>query len=359
MVLAHVTSGSVYPTRVQWSNVDDIEDWSGGNAGDFDLKEEGEEITGMAVFGDLLTVHKNNAIYVGYILTSGTDVFRFDRVAAGIGTISNNTIQELPNSRGQIYLAQDGLRIFDGTLSRLIEGNVADEIKDEMNLSAIYKCWSIVVPELHEYWVAIPMKNEYPDIIYKYNYLTGQVHKDNRTVPVHMSAAWRFRETSSLTWAQAKTLGYTWGSITGKWKDTQFKGNVEQVIFGDTSGYCYVRGTFKNDSYTTDYDPIEAIWETKDYQHEEIGRLCRWLEMQVWAKGDYLSVYYSIDEGRTWTLIKALTLDSEYPTDDSPIMLYFDVVSTKIRFKFYDKTMDSMFYVKQFIAGYLPREMAR
>lgn len=101
----------------------------------------------------------------------------------------------------------------------------------------------------------------------------------------------------------------------------------------------------------------DAIWESKDFESDVKGQICRWQQMELWAKGNSVDVYYSIDSGATWVPISNVTLDSDYPSDDSPDMLYFDVLSSKIRFRFRNSSSSSTFYIKQFIASYKPREM--
>jgi hypothetical protein len=87
------------------------------------------------------------------------------------------------------------------------------------------------------------------------------------------------------------------------------------------------------------------------------GRLVNWQLMQVWAKGSGLTAYYSTDGGVTFTEIGTLTLSADYPTDDDPDYLYFDVVSSKIRFRFRNNTTGETFTLKQFALEAVPREV--
>jgi len=79
--------------------------------------------------------------------------------------------------------------------------------------------------------------------------------------------------------------------------------------------------------------------------------------MEVWAKGNTLKVEYSTDQGSTWTTATTLILSTDYPDDSSPLMVYFDVVSSKIRFRFSNNVASEIFQLKQFILYYRPREM--
>ena len=76
--------------------------------------------------------------------------------------------------------------------------------------------------------------------------------------------------------------------------------------------------------------------------------------VELWATGvGSLSVYYSIDEGVTWNEISnsPITLPSEMPLMSSPLMLYFDDISTKVRIRFRNSSSESV-AVKQFIIHY-------
>ena len=79
--------------------------------------------------------------------------------------------------------------------------------------------------------------------------------------------------------------------------------------------------------------------------------------MEVWAKGTGVDVAYSTDEGLTWTEIGSLTLNSEYPADNAPLNLYFDVVSSRIRFRFRHNDSTGSFILKQYYIYYNEREV--
>jgi hypothetical protein len=68
LVCANIQGGVDISQRVQWSDTADPEEWSGGNSGAVDLIEDGGDITGLSLFGDYLCVHKQNSIYLGYLL---------------------------------------------------------------------------------------------------------------------------------------------------------------------------------------------------------------------------------------------------------------------------------------------------
>ncbi len=347
LVLVNVTSGGVnYPQRFQWSDTGLIETWTGGNSGSKDLLEEGESFTGVGRFGDYITLHKENAIYLAYLIPT-TAIFGTERKNTP-GTVCDATIQELPGG-GQIYLASDGLRIFNGNSSDLIQSPVVSELRESINSEYVHKCHSVIVKELDEYWCFIPIGSQTtPDTVYKYNYVTGKLHKDTYS---SMTCSWLYTAVSALTWEGIATA---WDSYTMRWDDTSLSKLSEVVILSSNAGLTYQRDTSVNSDNSV---AIDAFWETKDFTADEADRFVRWLGLNVEAKGNTVKIAYSKDSGITWTEVEELTLASDYPADTAPLISYFDDVSTKIRYRFRNNTAGQTFYLKQFCPLFEPREM--
>ena len=347
LVLANIDDGSPRRQRVAWSDTGDIENWTTGNSGTQDLTEDGENITGLGGFGDYITIHKASSIYIGYLVTT-SNVFKFDRKTTGRGAVANASIQTLPNGE-QAFLATDGIRLFNGTSAPLIDSKINDEIRDGLNYSKLTNVWSIVVPEKKEYWVGVPLTgDDYGNSIYKYNYETGVCYKDVRS---NITCAFKFSLVSQPTWDQE--VG-TWDAWSGRWDDGLDSISAPVILLNDASGQTYQRST---SVYNDGSDVIDALWESKDFQNEEIGRLNRWMEMEVWAKGDNVTVDYSTDRGVTWMNATTLSLNATFPDDDAPLRVYFDFISTKARFRFRNNTSGESFALKQFVVMYMPREM--
>jgi len=349
LVCANITGGTDISQRVQWSDTADPETWAGGNSGSTDLVEDGEDITGLDIYGNYLCVHKPSSIYIGFLVSS-TNIFQFDRKATGVGTIANNSIVNLPTGE-QIFLSKDGIRVFNGITAPLIPSPVNDEIRSSLNSEFAFKSYGILVREKDEVWLGIPIgSQETGETIYKYNYKKGVLYKDEKA---NASAMWRGASTSSLSWDEIET---DWDSYDFRWDDVAFSTDSDQINIGHTNGYVEkVDTTARTDAGTT----IDAIWGSKDFQHAE-DVISRWKKLELWATGGSVSVTYSVDEGSTWTEIgdSPYTLSDTMPSFDSPIIFYFDVVSSKIRIKFRNNSAESL-KIKQFILEYSPRENRR
>jgi hypothetical protein len=354
LLLGYVTDGgSTFYSRVQWCDTGLPETWTGGNANKADLTDDPEPMTGFGLFGEYVTVHKESCIYLGYLVSTSA-VFRFDRKNTGVGAVSHSTIRSLPTGE-QIFLGRDGIHLFNGQTAPLIPSPIQDELRESMNPQYLYRCWSTVLAEKDEYWVGIPIGNQTePETVYKYNWKTGQVYKDGRT---SICAVGIYENTDQRTWNDVST---SWDSQTIRWDDI---GNLSLnpiIAFGDSGGITTNRDAVNNDNAVA----IQAFWESKDYTSEDFGEedidlFMRWTGIQLWAKGSTLTAEYSIDQGNTWNSLDIFELDAEFPSDDAPIYGYFDVVSSRCRFRFTNNELGETFAIKKFKIEAVPREVMR
>lgn len=343
VLLNVIDGGNNYYSRAQWCDTGAPETWAGGNAGSEDLLEDPDDITGGGVFGNFLTVHKQGAIYLGQIVTT-SDVFRFDRRATGVGAVAGATIQNIPSGE-QIFLAADGIHIFNGITAPLIESPIQDEMRESMNPLYLNKAQSVYMRELDEYWVCVATGSDTePQTVYKYNWRTQQIYKDERP---NLTAFGIFLNTQEDTWADRDQ---SWDADTTRWDSIVNLSLNPIAIFGDSAGNSTKRSANTNDDNGV---AVEAILETKDLNAQDFGipdidRLMRWKGLQVWAKGNSVKVYYSTDEGTTWTLAAVLALGSAYPTDAVPLPVYFDKVSSTLRLRFVNNTAGETFTLKKY-----------
>lgn len=354
LILAYIDdSGDEFSSRLQWCDTGNIENWSSGNAGSLNLMDDPDDITGLGILGQFVTVHKKSSIYTGY-LVSTSEVFRFDRKNTGVGAACFATIKQLPGS-DQIFLSYDGFHIFNGITAPLIESAAMDELRESINPQYINKCWSVIVRERDEYWCGIPTGSDTePNTVYKYNYRTGQLYKDERT---NICAAALYEKTTQISWNEKLN---TWNSDTTLWNNVIYLALNPVVALGDSSGLVTIQEPVYNDNGSA----ISSYWVSKDFTAQDLGdndlgRMVRWNKIQVWAKGSTLNVQYSTDSGLNWIAMtpSTLTLSADYPSDSSPLFAYFDVVSSKIRFKFANATELENWQMKKFTISGTMREL--
>jgi len=350
LVCANIGGGTDISQRVQWSDTADPETWTGGNTGSVDLVEDGGDITGLSIFGNYLAVHKRKSIYLGYLVSSSS-IFTFMRKATGSGTIANNSIVNLPTGE-QIFLASDGLRIFNGNSVSLIEAPINDELRDEIDDEYAFNSWGVLVKDKDEVWFGVPISGSTSgETIYKFNYVTRTLYKDTRT---NATVAWIGSASAGQTWDE---MSGTWDAQTVRWNERGLNEDSDQINIGHVNGSV----TYSDETTTSDAgSPIDAFFITKDFQDSQ-QVMSRWKSMELWAKGGTVGVEYSTDGGSTWASCSnsPLTLTTEFPSFDSPDKLWFDVVGSKIRFKFTNNSDDESLTIKQFIIDYTPREYRR
>ncbi|MBK8871608.1 MAG: hypothetical protein IPN19_11350 [Elusimicrobia bacterium] len=355
LVLAYITDGgNTYYSRVQWCDTGDCETWSGGNAGSTDLLEDPEDITGLGIFGNFLTIHKRSSIYLGQLVTT-SDVFRFDRKSTGVGAIAEATISNIPSGE-QIFLGADGLHLFNGITAPLIDSPIQDELRETINPSAVSRSNAVYIDDLDEYWVAVPIGSDSdPSTIYKYNWRTRQVYRDDRPDCTAMSL---YLNTTSATWDSA--IG-TWDSQVKRWDSSDALSLNKVLVFGNANGETLKRESGATSDATT---AIDALWETKEFTATDFGipdidTIMRWTGMELWALGNSFDVSYSTDNGNSWISLSTVNLTSYYPQDDAPLNLYFDVLSSSIRFRFANTANNQVFTIKKYQIEAHLREMRR
>lgn len=348
LVGANIAGGVDVNQRVQWCDTANPENWSTGNAGSVDLIEDGEGITGLNLFGSYVCVHKERSIYLGYLVSS-TAVFLFDRKATGVGTIANGSIQNLPSGE-QIFLAKDGLYLFNGANCRTLSEAINEEIRDSINAEYAKKAWSVLVRSKKEVWIGVPLgADSYGETVYKYNYENKTILKDIRP---YVNSCWIGVSTAGLTWDE---MTGTWDDQTARWDGAGLAKGSDVVNISDINGHTYAISQVTKDD---NGDAVSAVWVTKDYQDSQ-QRISRFNKLELWAKGSSVKVEYSTDHGDTWTemIDSPFTLMDEYPDISSPDIFYFDVVSSTIRFRFSNDGSEESLSIKQFIISYIPREM--
>lgn len=344
-------SGNVYPWRVQWCDTGDPETWTGGNSGSQDLLEDSNDSTGCGYFGQYFTIHKENAIYIGYP-SNTTRVFQFERKETGAGSVAHGTIISLPTGE-QFFVARDGFRTFNGIVAPLIEAPMVDEIREFMNPEYAFKSWAKLVKELDEVWVGVPMFGDTePSTVYKFNYRSRQVYRDDRT---NCTACGDYKNTvGQLTWDE---LSHSWDAWTGPWDDILLASLNPIIVFGTSGGVTTRQYTGSDDAGSS----IDGDWKSKSLTSDDFGLspgiLMEWNELNVVARGSgTLSIMYSTDDGNSWNNAGSIELDSEFPDSLSPQIVYFDAISDKLTVRARNNVSGETFSVKEFFVNAVPRE---
>ena len=264
--------------------------------------------------------------------------------------MANGSIVNLPTGE-QIFLGVDGIHLFNGISAPLIQSPINQEIRDGLNQAKAHKAWGVLVIEQDEAWIGVPMGDQTSgETVYKYNYLTGVCYKDTRT---GINTAWRASTSSGLT---IDDMSSAMDTYSDRFDTGELGSLAGDIHFGSTAGLVTVQSLTSN---SDNGNSIPCVWAGKDFISQDIGRMERWLELHLEARGSgTLTCEYSLDGGDTWYEFSnsPLTLSGSFPADSSPQVLYCDVISTKFRPRFRNNTTTDTIEIKQFLVGFLNRE---
>jgi hypothetical protein len=84
----------------------------------------------------------------------------------------------------------------------------------------------------------------------------------------------------------------------------------------------------KNDGSTI----VESFWDSIDFTLPQVykSQEARWFELEFEAKGSGVDVYYSIDSGNTYSLLKSVTLGE----DEDTYRIFIDKTAPQFRVRF-------------------------
>ena len=373
LILASTVESTVaYPQRIRWSDTGAPEVWNSGNAGFNSLAEGPDFITGMEILrDDYLVIYKENSIYVA-VNTTNINVFDISLRVVGIGLIAPRTLQAVTIAGlgdVHVFLGADNVYAYSGATSPV---PIADSIQRQMlsliNPAEVTRAFSAYIKEDNEYWLFFPSTTStYVNQAWVFNTKTKAWLK--ASFADFLTCVGDYVTQSNITW---DTWPGTWDDQTGIWDDRRFNALSPIKLFGDKDGYVY-----KNDfSLNEDGEAINGYFDTKDFvgdlaltsqidvlQREVSGAsttgsplfniMKEFVQMDVYAKGGTLAVYYSTDEGLNWIpVLPVLTLSS---TEYTRNKIDLRVNCEKIRFRFQNNTISETFSFRNYTLYFIPR----
>lgn len=236
-ILANVVeSGTSYFSRFYWSAIKSISSWDAADFIDVSL-DDGQTITGLKVLGDRLVVFKERSIHV-VTFTGDADIpFTVQKSNSDVGCINHFSIQEANN--GLIFLATDGLYIFDGNNSYKISDKVTTTLLGLATNRFNVAC-SMYQHNKNRYWLS----------------LTTSGGSSNNRVLVWDS----FNEAFSIY------KGHNASSMCIVYSS----GTDERPYFGDYSGFVYRADTGTDDYPLNAVTAIDAYYYTRWESFEEL-----------------------------------------------------------------------------------------
>ena len=339
--------GDAYPQKVKWCNTGQPETWSGGNSGSALLADETSHIKKIKKLLDYAFVYKEKSVYRGRKVATSA-IFDFGGpFTTGKGLGAPRAIAD--DGANHYYMGlydfhrNNGVRVSD------IGGPVREYIFNRLNRSRINTCFALHVEQYKEVWFFVTVTGQdWPTEVWKYNYETGFWYFD--TVDSCLTAA-IYKQTVDLTW-DTDTDPATWDEEITTWDDQQGASDAPFQVFGYRDGFVDRLNTNVVDDRGA---AVASRLETGDYSgivHNGIEYDTEWMQFDLWARGSgQVKFYYSLDEGSTWTFVRAQ--DLSVLTDK--LTFYFHVVSKHIRFRMDIDGKGEYWTVRNYTPYYLPQ----
>jgi len=347
LLLMNTVEGAVEkPTRFRWSDVGTIETYQDDNFVDIAELGGDEIIGGVELYGNYYLFFKK-AIYK-VTLVGGNDIFNFDKVIQGLGSVSRDSIQVVrmaDNQSAVIFSTEDKkIMLFNGLVVQDI-GQIIQPSLDNLNGARLQ--YAVSAYDGHSYYLAVSDGSATTnDIIYEYQVDIGEwtkhldinanslarVRNDNQTktyfgnynafvywmddpdqvndVDGALGSVDSYTTSNSETETGAYTIidsGMTTGIYTGGTIKIVSGTGVgeERVILAHTLTSLTVVTTFIGTPDTTSrysIGAIDAAYETKWFDLGDSTRKKNFKELFLWAKeasNNEVTISYSKDFGST------------------------------------------------------------
>lgn len=323
---------------VRWSAIGDATTW---NADDFVelVSQMGiDQIRGCATLGNSLIIYGERTIVECSYTGSAITPFAFSVRATGVGLLGRDA-SLVTGYDAHYFLSGDGLTMLDLSLvPRLVDMPVKDWFKDNVNQDQADNVVLTIAPQTNELIMYYPSSgSDENDSFLALDLDTKTWTEGSRSG----SAVTSYKMTGARTYDE---LPGTYNSLVGSYDDLGSAGMAEKTIVGDENGTLW----FEMSGINLGASSLLGTWDTKDFVFEDEGGVV-WLSLEFEATGDALGIFYSQDEGDSWTLLgSSVILTSDWVRYRKD----FRVVGKMIRFRFMNGDNGGTFKFRWFRIGF-------
>lgn len=318
-----IESGNPFPFKIRWCDTGQPEVWTGGASGSQLLSDEPSGIRAIKKLRNYAMVYKEKSVYRG-AKVSTSSVFDFQPFSFGKGLYSPRALAD--NGLMHFYMGLNDFHSNDGIRINDIGKPIREYLFNRLNRAVSSTCHAVHMETYKEIWFYVTIVGmDYPTEVWKYNYEMEFWYFD--TVLNCITTA-LYKQTGFISWDQ-DTPG-TWDQAVGTWDDQQGVTDSPLPVFGHDTGFVNRLdiGTFNDLNLA-----VDSRVDTKDYcglDQNGLERDSRWMQLDVWAKGSSLKLYYSTDYGSNWTFVSENTLD---PNKVEKSTFWFDFIAPHVRFR--------------------------
>jgi len=259
-----VAGASTAANTIYYSDVNDIDDFSGGTAGNIVLDDQ---VVGLRSFRDDLIIFCKNSIWKLQNINATVSV---SPITQNIGCLDGKSIQEIGGDL--VFLAPDGIRTLAGTVRigdvelGTVSRSIQPIIKDIADNIDTYNISSIVIRDKSQYR------------LYYGTSSTGTATEGViGTLKTDAQGATQFQwsETLGIDASSAAASGFN-------------SSGIEKHYHGDYAGYVYNHDTGTSFNPATVATNINAEYQTPDLDYGDLGTLktLKYVKLSVTPEGD-------------------------------------------------------------------------
>ncbi len=332
------------PQRFRFGDTAELDDWTTGVAGFIDSYDTPGGILAATLLGPYLVAYKTDGIILFQYNGNASPVMDRDARVTGNQFFAYKAIASANNI--DYFLTRENVRIFAGLHDAPAIGDpIRDELFSLLDFSKKLECFAFVQPGYHRIWFVIPhTEGTTTTKFYTYDYIEKTWTKGE--FADYITCAGFYEGGGSLTIDQASgTIDAQIGTID----DQTSEGTDRVVLLGDKGGYTY---QLSETDYSYHDTAIDAEWQSKDFSlaPDYMERAMRFGRLSYVARGNQLSVSYSVDSGANWTEI---ITDQTLTTDRAEYNIALNFSAPKIRFKAHDDTINYNFWLSSLSIEYI------
>jgi len=344
LYLGNTISGNNYPQRIDWSAQGKPEDFTSSGSGNNNLAKSTDWITGSEILKNSLIVFKERSItMVHYVGGVNPFIFEENKID-GIGCSAGKTIGALGSSL--VFLGWDNVYEYNGFNVTAVGDKIQKELINKINPEYINRSHAIIVEELNLYLLFVPtVGSDSCNAVWVWDYL-----EDNWSY-------WEFEDAICSTGYYQSSGALTIGQLTDRIKDLDWRFGDRTItsispitLLGDDAGNVYEFNLLElNDNDVA----IDGEIKTKNFFLNNTGKYARVCQFWIYAIGDSIDLYYSIDNGLTWIFVETLELDGS--TYGPVISRDLEITSERIMFKMKNNTLNETFKIRGWDIKYIKK----
>lgn len=344
ILIAPVEDGNEVWQRVRWSDVGELENWT--STGFYDLVDSPGALMNGLPLGSVFALYKKDSIiYMNPV--GATYGFSFTDEHSGVGLSAQNSLINV--GEGHFFLGEaagHGYDVFinQGTQITSIGKGIREVLQSLLSRDNVDRCWSVYDPITNSVLLFTPtLESSVPNRVWIYEIGSNDI----------LSGKWmleNIRASGGGVAYQSNTTAYE--DLVGSYQDQDWQygtsglgADAEMGHIGNDSGK--VLKIDPTSVVDQDGSAIRQMVQSKAVNYKDIGAkhgtMLRCIGAEVIARGGSVNVYYSTDEGRTWTLGKAVTLTSQM----DKYQIDFDATGHTITIKLENNSTAGKFYLER------------